>query len=74
MALLRDLARQARMTEHADGVLAKGARITRMQDHIATLIEAVRRAQAKIAFYSELGHADDRKALTELAAGLMKGR
>jgi hypothetical protein len=39
-----------------------------MQDHIATLIEAVRRAQAKIAFYSEPGHADDRKAFTELAA------
>jgi hypothetical protein len=39
-----------------------------MTDHIATLVEAVRRAQAKIAFYSEPGHADDRKALAELAA------
>jgi hypothetical protein len=39
-----------------------------MKDHIATVVEAVRRAQAKIAFYSEPGHADDRKAFTELAA------
>jgi hypothetical protein len=39
-----------------------------MKNHIATLVEAVRRAQAKIAFYSEPGHADDRKAFTELAA------
>ena len=44
-----------------------------MKDHIATVIEAVRRAQAKIAFYSEPGHADDRKAFTELT-GILEDR
>jgi hypothetical protein len=42
--------------------------VTSMKDHIATVIEAVRRAQAKIAFYSEPGHTDARRAFTELTA------